>query len=144
MRADSPVFSTMLFAVAILKKLFFIILFFSIFYAVGDGAFFERSVIFLIFIVYIYTERDHEIDRLSYASILMLRYLKKNDDGEDELLEKATENLLQCLEVEEKKEYIMEANPIAVIKDEDGRYYGGILETPSMFGMLIWLAITYF
>ena len=40
----------------------------------------------------------------------MLNYFQKNDDGEDEVLSDATDKLLQSLEGESIKEYIIEEN----------------------------------
>jgi hypothetical protein len=98
----------------------------------------------LIYVVFTNLERSPDITRLNYASILMLNYFQKNDDGEDEVLSDATDKLLQSLEGESIKEYIIEENSNAVVGDESGRAFGEILETPSMIAMLVWLAVTYF
>ena len=131
----------MMFIVSFIKNIFFIIIFFGIFYAVGEGAFFERSVIILIYVVYISRVQTRQIEMLNYASILMLGYFKKLDDGKDAVLTQATGSLFNSLDGQANMDFINEASPTEVKSQDMGFTIAEMLEVPFLIIMLIWLVI---
>ena len=126
-----------------LKMMFFVGVFSGIFYALGENANFERSIVFLMYIIFIHINRSDDSDRTLMAVVLILSYLKNNDDGRDESLSASTHFLLEALEADSVRIFVQGAAAKDILGDSYGRLFGEILQFVFLIIMFIWLIATY-
>ncbi len=126
------------------RKLALTPIFLLLFYAVGDAAFFERSVFVLIYAVYINLDRGEEVLRNTILGTLGLKHFQQSDGGSDTVLTASTAQLLEQLQADLSTTHIMDVRPEEVVSMDNARIVAGVIEDATLCGMLIWIAISYF
>lgn len=129
--------------ITVMKKLVFVGVFVAIFFTFGATQF-QQSVILLLYLIYVCMPRNDDIFRGTLANILILNYFKKNDDGTDEELSKATSSFLAQMQSEVSLLHITEANPQEVVDIDNAQVIAGLVEWLVFFALLASLIVTIF
>ena len=78
------------------------------------------------------------------ANVLILKYLRNRNEGQDEELTHAADNLLLSLQYENSLQHIAEVNPQEVVDLDNAVMISGFVKQALLLVFLVALVVNYF